>query len=149
SGWDSKQFLDQVCVKAGLHPTSWHDDATMLFTFEGESLRAPLADPGGTRAITGRRAGACGPQDLPSYASFCRDNVIAMLHGATPNYFLVGAPDGNVSAALLTIQQPQDAANATTFCQLSLRPGVPLQSTLFALGENAAQVIARQRPRPE
>ena len=37
--WDSRQFLEQVCVKAGLHPTLWKDQGTALSTFEGEALR--------------------------------------------------------------------------------------------------------------
>lgn len=147
NNWDNKRFLDQVCVKAGLHPSSWQDDATALFTFEGNVVRAPLAETGGAgRAMPERRAGVCRPEDVNAYVDFCRDNINALLHGTTPNYFFLGAPDGNVSGAILTLQQGQDAASATQFCQLSLRPGVPLQSTLFALCQSAAQRLARQRP---
>jgi AmmeMemoRadiSam system protein A len=32
-GWDRKRLLDQVCLKAGLPPDSWHDDATALYVF--------------------------------------------------------------------------------------------------------------------
>ena len=42
SNWDTERYLDQVCIKAGLPPTAWRDDATALFTFEGESLRGRL-----------------------------------------------------------------------------------------------------------
>ena len=44
--WDARRFLDQVCLKAGLPPTAWRDDATTLFTFEGEVLRGTLDGPG-------------------------------------------------------------------------------------------------------
>jgi hypothetical protein len=54
-----------------------------------------------------------------------------------------------VAGVILTLQQAQDAANATHLCQLSLRPGVPLQSTLFTLCQHAAQVLANQRLAPE
>lgn len=37
--WDARRFLDQVCVKAGLHPSSWKDAETALFTFEGDPIR--------------------------------------------------------------------------------------------------------------
>ena len=147
--WDSKRFLDQVCVKAGLHPSSWMDDATALFTFEGEVLRSPLAEPDAASRTAERRAGVCRPEDVRAYADFCCNNINAMLHGTTPNYYFVGAPDGNVSGAILTLQQAGDAASAAHFCQLSLRPGVPLQATLFALCQNAAQMIAHQRLAPE
>jgi AmmeMemoRadiSam system radical SAM enzyme/AmmeMemoRadiSam system protein B/AmmeMemoRadiSam system protein A len=145
--WDSKRFLDQVCIKAGLHASSWQDDATALFTFEGDVLRCSLADAGAaSRAVPERRAGVCRPEDVRAYADFCSGNINALLQGATPSYFFVGAPDGNVNGVILTLQQAQNAANATHFCQLSLRPGVPLQSTLFALCQNAAQMVAKQRP---
>ncbi len=142
--WDNKRFLDQVCIKAGLHASSWQDDATALFTFEGEVLRCPLAeeDPA-SRASPARRPGVCRPDEVRAYAEFCAGNINALLQGATPNYFFLGAPDGNVNGVILTIQQAAHAS-ATHFCQLSLRPGVPLQSTLFALCQNAAQMLARQ-----
>ncbi len=138
--WDKVRFLDQVCVKAGLHPSSWRDDATTLYTFEGEVVRTPMAErDGGSGAIMERRAGVCRSEDVSAYANFCRDNISALLHGATPNYFLLGAPDGNVSGAILTIQLGQDAARVRHFCELSLRPGLPLQSTLYAMCQSAAQ----------
>jgi AmmeMemoRadiSam system protein A len=35
-GWDRKTFLAQTCLKAGLPPTAWQDEATELFCFEAE-----------------------------------------------------------------------------------------------------------------
>src|SRR5207245_640594 len=49
-GWDARRFLDQVCVKAGLHASLWKDDATTLFTFEGSALRGRVGD---FEAVTG------------------------------------------------------------------------------------------------
>jgi AmmeMemoRadiSam system radical SAM enzyme/AmmeMemoRadiSam system protein B/AmmeMemoRadiSam system protein A len=159
--WDSRRFLDQVCVKAGLPPNSWMDDATALFVFEGEVLRGRLAetngkDHGGPR----RRPGVCRPEDLRAFGDFCLNNVKALLAGMTPNYYFIGAPDGNVTGVILTLQMPvlapggragsgTDGSHLVHFCQLSLRPGVPLQSTLFTLCQNAAQSLAQQRYGPE
>ncbi|HMC90226.1 MAG TPA: AmmeMemoRadiSam system protein A, partial [Gemmataceae bacterium] len=42
--WDAKRFLEQVCVKAGLHPSLWKDDATSLMTFEGMPIRGRIKD---------------------------------------------------------------------------------------------------------
>lgn len=139
NAWDSTRFLDQVCVKAGLHPSSWRDEATALFTFEGEMLRC---EPAPDAAMAERRAAVCQAQDLAGYANFCRENIIAMLHGATPNYFMLGAADGNVNGVVLTIQI---GSAARQLFELSLRPGVPLQSSLFALCQSAAQMLARDR----
>ena len=95
SGWDARRFLDQVCVKAGLPPTAWRDDATALFTFEGEALQGPA---GGSEPLPGRPA-PCRPEDLAAYASFCRSNLAALLTGATPNYYLWVLPTGPSAAS--------------------------------------------------
>jgi AmmeMemoRadiSam system protein B/AmmeMemoRadiSam system protein A len=144
--WDNVRFLDQVCVKAGLHPSSWRDDATTLYTFEGEVVRGPLAVGDiANRAIAERRTGICRLEDVSAFANFCRDNISAMLQGATPNYFLPGASDGNVIGAILTLQHSDYPGSVKHFCELSLRPGVPLQSTLYALCQSVAQTLAHER----
>jgi AmmeMemoRadiSam system radical SAM enzyme/AmmeMemoRadiSam system protein B/AmmeMemoRadiSam system protein A len=149
--WDSRRFLDQVCLKAGLHASAWQEDATALFVFEGEVLRGPLGDGATASAAGARPAGICRPEELRTLASFCCDNVGALLSGATPSHYCPGAPDGNVNGVVLTLQRPRAGAVAeyTHFCQLSLRPGVPLQSTLFTLCQSAAQAITTQALTPE
>jgi AmmeMemoRadiSam system protein B/AmmeMemoRadiSam system protein A len=139
--WDSRRFLDQVCIKAGLPPGAWQDDATALSTFEGEVVRSPLAGPDGPRAAP-RLAGLCTAEETRLYAGFCCDNIGAFLSGTTPSYYFSAAPDGNVNGVILSLQRP--GAGVTHFCQLSLRPGVPLQCTLFALSQNAARLLAAQ-----
>jgi AmmeMemoRadiSam system protein B/AmmeMemoRadiSam system protein A len=139
-GWDSRQFLDQVCVKAGLHPSSWRDSGTALYTFEGESIRGRITPQGGTW----RRPGpACGPEEVRAYADFCLGNIVALLRGATPSYYLFGAADGQVTGVALSVRR-RGSTEGLTVHQLSLRPGVPLQSTLFALTQSAAQALAQQ-----
>jgi AmmeMemoRadiSam system radical SAM enzyme/AmmeMemoRadiSam system protein B/AmmeMemoRadiSam system protein A len=140
NGWDARRFLDQVCAKAGLPPSAWRDDATSLFTFEGEALCGTV---GGAEPVAARPA-PCRPEDLPAYADFCRSNLAALLTGATPNYYLWGAPDGTVSGAVLTLHRP-DTGAMRHFSQVSLRPGVPLQATLYALVQSAAAGLAAQR----
>jgi hypothetical protein len=34
--WDSREFLDHTCVKAGLPPGCWKEDCVEFFTFEGQ-----------------------------------------------------------------------------------------------------------------
>jgi AmmeMemoRadiSam system radical SAM enzyme/AmmeMemoRadiSam system protein B/AmmeMemoRadiSam system protein A len=145
--WDARRFLDQVCVKAGLPPTAWREDDTAVFTFEGEALSGGLAGPDGPRPAP-RRPGVCRPEDVPAYADFCRGNLAALLTGATPNYYFWGAPDGTVNGLVLSLHLP-GAADVSHFSQFSLRPGVPLQATLFSLVEAAARHLAAQRPRPD
>src|SRR5205807_10103374 len=61
----------------------------------------------------------------------------------TPNYYLFGAADGQVAGAALVIRR-QGTTDGLNFSQISTRPGVPLQSTLFALAQAAAQALAGQ-----
>jgi AmmeMemoRadiSam system radical SAM enzyme/AmmeMemoRadiSam system protein B/AmmeMemoRadiSam system protein A len=138
--WDAERFLDHVCVKAGLPPTAWKDDASVVFTFEGEALRAPVAAAGPKPAT--RTPCFCRVEDLPTYSAFCQGNLSALLRGATPSYYLGGAPDGNVSGVVLTVRRSA-SAEPLHISQLSLRPGVPLQAMLHLLTQAAAQALAR------
>jgi AmmeMemoRadiSam system protein B/AmmeMemoRadiSam system protein A len=138
--WDARQFLDRVCLKAGLNASAWRDDATNLYVFEGQVLHGKLAGSGGPSKPE-RRPAICRQEDLPIFADFCANNIRALVSGITPSYYLFGAPDGDVSGAILTVHR---ANGALHFCQLSLRPGLPLQSTLFALCQSAAQVVAAE-----
>ncbi len=140
--WDAERFLEQVCVKAGLHPALWKDDETNLFTFEGEALHGRLAGAESAGSVAARPV-PFSPQEVEAYAEFCRNNIVALLTGATPSYYFFGAPDGNVTGVVLAVSRPGDTEDQS-FSQLSLRPGVPLQSTLFSLSQAAAQSVARQ-----
>jgi AmmeMemoRadiSam system protein B/AmmeMemoRadiSam system protein A len=139
--WDARKFLEQTCVKAGLHPSVWTDDATAVLTFEGEALRGRVIEP--DVPCDYQWQPPVPRADLPAYATFCRDNIAAFLCGATPTYYLFSVSDANVTGAILTLRRG-GAAGETHFCQLSLRPGVPLQSTLFGLARNAAEALAGQ-----
>ncbi|MEN6459522.1 MAG: AmmeMemoRadiSam system protein B [Thermoguttaceae bacterium] len=41
-GFDARTFLEQVCIKAGLPPNAWKEDATDLWVFEGEAIEGRL-----------------------------------------------------------------------------------------------------------
>jgi AmmeMemoRadiSam system radical SAM enzyme/AmmeMemoRadiSam system protein B/AmmeMemoRadiSam system protein A len=146
NNWDVRRFLDQVCVKGGLAPDAWSDDATALFTFEGESLQGRAAHP--NTGSPSRRPGPCRPDQLATYADFCRNNLAALLEGATPNYYLWGAGDGLINGAVLTLQR-KGTSESLHFSQFSLRPGVPLQATLFSLTQAAAANLAARGAGPE
>ena len=132
--WNARRFLEQVCVKAGLPPSAWKEDATTLYIFEGEALHGSFAGPEGPRTMT-RPGCFCRAEELPIYAAFCRTNIVALLTGAMPNYYLMGAADGNVSGVILSLRA--NGCPETVLSQISLRPGVPLQATLNALGPSA------------
>ena len=45
---DAKAFLRQVCLKAGLPPDAWQNDASELMTFEGYAIRGSLGSGSAT-----------------------------------------------------------------------------------------------------
>jgi AmmeMemoRadiSam system protein B/AmmeMemoRadiSam system protein A len=139
--WDSRRFLEQTCVKAGIHPVLWKDDATAVMTFEGEPIRGRLARAPDMAAD--RPPALLRPDELAGLVAFCRDNLAALLTGATPNYYAFGLPDGTVSGIVLTLRRP-GRPSRLKLSQLSLRPGLPLQTTLFTLAEAAAQVLVQE-----
>jgi AmmeMemoRadiSam system radical SAM enzyme/AmmeMemoRadiSam system protein B/AmmeMemoRadiSam system protein A len=142
-GWDAETFLQQVCRKAGLPSTAWMADDAQLQKFEGHMIPGDFAPD-----VLGNEGREKTPPfsaaDLQQLADQCRVNVLALVHGATPNYYLPGCPDGTVAAAVLSVRVAANEA-PLRFSQLSLRPGVPLQATLFQLCEAAANALRRLR----
>lgn len=140
--WDAETFLEHACLKAGLHASLWKDDDTRVSTFEGDFIpgRVSVAADG---TDAHRPAPPCSREELAIYRDYCLSNIRALLLGATPVYYL-NASDGTVSGIALTIQR-LGAAQPITVSQFSLRPGVPLQATLFNLAQGAAQALAQQR----
>jgi AmmeMemoRadiSam system protein B/AmmeMemoRadiSam system protein A len=138
-GWDAVSFLRHVCRKAGLPTTAWEDDETRLFTFESVEFGGPF-DPS---ALESRHAGRrLDDRSFQQIRRHARDNVIALVRGMTPNYYAHGAADGHVAGVILSVGVAT-MPEPLHFAQLSLRPGVPLQATVFALCEAAARQVSR------
>jgi AmmeMemoRadiSam system protein B len=142
-GWDAVRFLEQTCTKAGLHPSLWKDDDTALFTFEGDSIRGKVARSEAA-GIASYPQPWFSAQELDTYANFCRHNVVALAMGLTPNYYQYGVSDGTVSGIILTVRTG-DGSSENHVGQISLRPGLPLQSTLFNLSQTTAGALVQQR----
>ncbi|MCI0359202.1 MAG: AmmeMemoRadiSam system radical SAM enzyme [Planctomycetaceae bacterium] len=142
NGFDAETFLQHVSLKAELPASAWREDAASLATFEGRAIAGSVGQlldqpPAGPAFSFTER-------DLAALAEFCHRNLLALLAGATPNYFAMGLADGNVHGAIVSLV---DAAG-NEFLQanrLSIRSSLPLQSTLFGLTENLAQMLQRMR----
>jgi AmmeMemoRadiSam system radical SAM enzyme/AmmeMemoRadiSam system protein B/AmmeMemoRadiSam system protein A len=145
NGWDARKTLDRVCLKAQLPPTAWREDDTALFTFEGAAFATRLQVEGWTPTL--EHLGLGSPRNLAPYLEFCHQELTAHLTGGIPSGYLWGANDGRVNGVLLLLHRP--IAGTLTFSQFSLRPGVPLQATLSALLQAAAQQIAGEGIRRE
>jgi AmmeMemoRadiSam system radical SAM enzyme/AmmeMemoRadiSam system protein B/AmmeMemoRadiSam system protein A len=139
-GWDSETFLRQVCRKAGLPSNAWEDDSTQIFTFESVEFSAPF-DPDAI-GTPGQYLPPVSKVDLRQLAAYARGNIVALAQGQTPNYYAYGIPDGNVTGLVLSINIP-GRPEPIRLAQLAFRPGVPLQTTLFRLCEQAAAVVAQ------
>jgi AmmeMemoRadiSam system protein B/AmmeMemoRadiSam system protein A len=143
---DAEGFLRQVCLKAGLPPTAWKDDASELSTFEGDMVEGALGDY--VEGLAGRLddLGATPPlssSDLTALAGFCRDNIWAVLSGATPSYYAFGVSDANVNGIAVVLEDDTDGVWVQSL-QIALRQRLPLQSTLFAHAEQMGRTLAAQ-----
>lgn len=140
---DAEAFLQQVCLKAGLHPTAWKDDHAVLSTFEGEMIEGELHHFIEPHLATGGAATAprLTPADLTGLADFCMGNIWAALSGATPSYYAVGIADHNVHGIALSLEDAKGNAWLQT-SQLSLRKLMPLQATLFAQSQEIGRALA-------
>src|SRR5207245_11592270 len=126
----------------------WEDDDATLYTFESIEFGGPfdtsaLANDPPHTLEPARLAAA----ELDQIARLARANVLVLMQGMTPNYYEYGLPDGSVSALAPDVSLTGSADPIHT-TQLSLRPGLPFQATLFALCESAAATLNRMSVKP-
>ena len=137
--WDSLTFLRQVCRKAGLPDNAWESEKSRVMTFHTYAIKKPfsksLLEPHvEAPSLVGRS------EELESLIQLFRNNLMALLEGATPSYYAPDCVDGTVQG--LAVHWHDPLLGPTSVGSMSLRPGVPLQSTLFNLCESSAQLIS-------
>lgn len=140
NGWDSEEFLNQVCVKAGLPPTAWKSGDTTLFRFEGDVIHGPMSSAGQIGASVPPRP-LLTADEFQQLTQFARKTVLSLLQGMTPLYFCPGVPDADVHGVAVMITQP-----GTNFwlsvSRLSPKDKYPLQTTLFTQCETLSKALA-------
>ncbi|MFK8115482.1 MAG: AmmeMemoRadiSam system radical SAM enzyme [Rubripirellula sp.] len=139
--WNSRQFLDAVCNKAGLPPGSWRSDDAELLIFDGVEFGAPFITTEGLPADSG----VYDSSELLQLKSWVRHNLVAVQTGATPFYYATGTDDATVQGVVLQVTC-DPAQPPFSWMQLNLRDGFPLQSTLFQMTQTAAQSLALVGP---
>ncbi len=146
-GWDAERFLQAVCTKAGLPATAWESDAASLMVFEGQTLSTAMADQLPANVLAGGVL-PLSPEQLAGYAQVAGENIVAMVTGGTPSYVITHLPDTTVSAIVLSLDwqadQSEEPPHQGSAVQVSFRPGVPLQSTLYQMCQQAAQRFYEQ-----
>jgi len=140
---DAREFLEQVCRKAGLPRDAWRQDDTQLWTFEGYAIHGPLL---GCLSRDEQPAAPAGPThaDVAQLASFCQQNLVALAIGATPSFYLPGAYDGHVNGLVLTVHLP-GTTHAIESSHVSLQSEMPVQSTLLNLVRAVAETLQANR----
>jgi AmmeMemoRadiSam system radical SAM enzyme/AmmeMemoRadiSam system protein B/AmmeMemoRadiSam system protein A len=147
-GWGAERFLQAVCAKAGLPSAAWESDDSSLMVFEGETFSTPLSEELPLNLPTARPLPLTAEQ-LSAYAQIAGQNIVAMVTGGTPSYVISHLPDTTVNAIVLSLEwqadQSENDARQGSALQVSFRPGVSLQSTLFQMCQQAAQMFYEQR----
>jgi AmmeMemoRadiSam system radical SAM enzyme/AmmeMemoRadiSam system protein B/AmmeMemoRadiSam system protein A len=136
--WNSRQFLDAVCNKAGLPPGSWRSDDAHVEIFDGIDYGAPLAID---RPAAQSEPPLLDEQQLQRLCSWVGNNLVALQTGATPFYYATDVTDTTVQGVVLRVVYDESQPPAS-WMQLTIRDGVPLQSTLFQMTQTAAQTLA-------
>ena len=144
-GWNVEQFLGGLCRKAGLQERAWKELPVTIERFEGRVHGAPLIDALPELPKTARR-GTIHPDQVKNLRALVGSNMLAIAQGATPSYTAPDLPDGTVQGLVLSLWEEGAASAMAHLIRLSLRPGVPLQSTLFELAKTASQILQQARP---
>jgi len=140
--FDAREFLEQVCHKAGLPPGAWKKDDTALWTFEGYAIHGRLGTT--LEAAAAEPAPRPTPVEVARLAEFARENLVALDLGATPSFYLPGAFDDSVCGVALSVALPGVAGQNIECGTVSVRAEKPLQATLFDLARLVAGAL-RQR----
>ncbi len=142
-GWNEIEFLEHTCLKAGLPPDAWRDEATSVLRFPGVSMSRPLV---GSDTVTEPAAASDSGERIFSAREFaqltqhCRANIDALLEGAVPAYYSAQATDRNVAGVGIIVSRP-DSDGDLIASRLSLRNNLPLQATLHSLCEDTVRLL--------
>ncbi len=142
--WDVAQYLAGICRKASLPNDAWKDPSVELDLFEGLEIGGSFRELG----LPDTLPEAYVPGDFTSLMKLkgaVVQNMIAFSHGSTPNYYVLDAMDGTVHGIVLSAVDLDTQTPMAHWIQTSLRPGVPLQSTVFDLSRVAEETLRRTR----
>lgn len=145
-GLDGHAFLGQVCRKARLADDAWTDPQAVVSTFEGYSIAGQVGELIESSPSPTRRGGPTA-QQLHALADFARQNVAALIRGATPSCYLPGGFDRGVNGVSLALR-PAGWRETVVLDQLAITPEIPFQATLGKLCQAAALALRNRRTDP-
>ncbi len=140
--WTARQFLDAVCAKAGLPAGSWRSDDAVVEVFDGIDYGDDFHCSG---LIETSERDSPMAATLSQLSRWVHDNLVAITTGATPTYYLSNVEDCEVQGIVLRVcHDPQEPP--VSWLQLTIRDGLPLQSTLFQMTQHAASQFQADAP---
>ncbi|WP_417387358.1 AmmeMemoRadiSam system protein B [Gimesia sp.] len=145
-GWNAEEFLNQTCIKAGLPPTAWKDPGTTLLRFEGISSSAPFAELVDLATETQVKT-ILGPREFAQYLQYIQSTVDALLKGQVPSYYCDAVSDTNLQGVALLLSRT-GTDEELILSKWGLKQTFPMQSTVFSLCQQLAQIIARLQLKP-
>ncbi|MFK7821890.1 MAG: AmmeMemoRadiSam system protein B [Planctomycetaceae bacterium] len=141
-GWDAEQFLNRVCMKAGLPPTAWKEADTVLQRFAGQSFsRCLLTESDNVETVTSR---VFTPREFAQYAQHARKNIETMVAGGVPMYYVPQVPDKNVLGVGIVLKRNDDETEGQlVVSRVHWKNTIPMQSTLQSLCQDVVGLIQR------
>ncbi|MBN1853664.1 MAG: AmmeMemoRadiSam system protein B [Pirellulales bacterium] len=144
-GYNAREFLHHVCLKAGLPTTAWREADTQLDTFEGRVFGGPFARSAIERSGW-QPAQIVPPEELDRLRQFCRATIGHALRNTTPNYYDPACADGMIYGAILSVKL-LGTTEKIIESHISLRPAMPMQSTLFQLAQAMGRRLQEKQGR--
>jgi AmmeMemoRadiSam system radical SAM enzyme/AmmeMemoRadiSam system protein B/AmmeMemoRadiSam system protein A len=135
---NAERFLQHVCLKAGLPPHAWQDADVELATFEGIAIEGDMPEASLQNIVPAPVKFQA--NDAQSLAQWFAQNVLAHLTGGSPFPYAFNVADGEARGILVALSG--NGSHWMHVTKLALREGLPVQSTLFTMSQQAAQALA-------
>jgi len=145
-GWNSEEFLNQTCIKAGLSPTAWKDPGTTLLRYQGVSCSAKLAEMIST-PVENSLQQVLGQREFAQYLQYVQSTIEALLKGQVPSYYCPNVSDANIQGVALLLSRT-DTEEELVLSKWALKQSFPMQSTVFSLCQQLVPIVAQQNLRP-
>lgn len=140
-GWNSLQFLQAVCRKAGLESNAWENENVVLETFEGICFGGPFtqyADQQNFEVLP--VPDFLNPTQLADLTRWLSNNFFSIQAGAIPQYYAPDVPDADVSGLIISAQFRSTGKTFSAF-QFQSRPVLAMQSQLFQMIDGLAKQL--------
>lgn len=144
-GWEAEEFLNQTCIKAGLPPTAWKEQGTKLFRYQGVSCSAKLAEMS-SEPVEIPVQQILGPREFAQYLQYIRSTIEALMKGQVPSYYCPAVSDANIQGVALLLTETE-SDEELVLSKWTLKQSFPMQSTVFSLCQQLAQIVTQQNLR--